>query len=603
MSTPPAIPFGRYELLAELGRGGMAETWRARLVGAAGVTKPVLIKKVLPEFANDEAFTSMFIREASISTTLSHGNIAQVFDFGELDGQHFLAMELVDGQPLHRILKRVSKMGLRTLPVPLAVFIALEMCRGLHYAHTRTDEKGMPLGIVHRDISPDNVLVSYEGQVKIVDFGIAKARMQRTFDTAPGIVRGKYLYFSPEQARGREVDGRTDVWATGLVLYEMLCGQTPVAGTQATVMMRMAHGEFTSPRGISRDVPAELDAIVMKALAVDLQDRFESAHAFGDALAGFLFSVDPRFSSMSLAHLVRVLFREDLHSEGRELTVPPDFTSMLARWQARKIATPPPQPPRRRPPAPPAGPSPSLFETAPLPPRGDPNMAPTVIVPGLFGPSSRTELLPRVERGGPWKGIVLGGGLLVLGALVAIPWSTGVFSSDDAPPSSEAPGGEPQWGVAPPMAPSEPVPTPGQATKAPVPAPGDKGAGVMAPRVTPKPVPAGSKNRRDNRKVAAVPGSTEAQRKEAERLSLMARRAARKEEFKDAFLLAEDCLSNVPNHAECLLVSGAMLNRLGSSEDSIERYRAFVRHHPDHERAPRVKQILEEYDRAAPRSR
>ncbi|NRD68449.1 serine/threonine protein kinase, partial [Corallococcus exiguus] len=165
--------FGRYELVSWLGRGGMAETWRAQLVGDAGVTKPVLIKKVLPEYANDEAFISMFISEARISATLSHGNVAQVFDFGRVDGEYFLAMEFVDGQPLHRILKRALKSDLGALPVPVAVFIAMEMCRGLHYAHTRTNSSGQPLGIVHRDISPDNVLLGYEGQVKIVDFGIA----------------------------------------------------------------------------------------------------------------------------------------------------------------------------------------------------------------------------------------------------------------------------------------------------------------------------------------------------------------------------------------------------------------------------------------------
>ncbi|QSQ26284.1 serine/threonine protein kinase [Pyxidicoccus parkwayensis] len=334
MSLQPGDRFGRYELVSWLGRGGMAETWRARLVGDAGVTKPVLIKKVLPEFSGDEAFISMFISEARISATLSHGNVAQVFDFGRVDGDYFLAMEYVDGQPLHRILKRAARGGLTALPIPLSTFIALEMCRGLHYAHTRTDEKGQPLGIVHRDISPDNVLVSYEGQVKIVDFGIAKARSLRTFNTEPGVVKGKYLFFSPEQARGKEVDARTDVWATGLVLYELLCGQRPVTGLPQTVMMRMARGDFPSPRELRGDLPAALDALVMRALAVDLSARFESSHAFGDALAGFLYGFAPRFSSMNLAHLVRELFREELAKEGRELPVPPSFQEELALWRS-----------------------------------------------------------------------------------------------------------------------------------------------------------------------------------------------------------------------------------------------------------------------------
>ncbi|WP_163865055.1 serine/threonine protein kinase [Myxococcus eversor] len=340
MALQPGDRFGRYELVSWLGRGGMAETWRARWTGDAGVTKAVLIKKVLPEFVADEAFVSMFINEARISATLSHGNIAQVLDFGRVEGQYYLAMELVDGQPLHHIMKRAVRTGLPRLPIPLATYVALEMCRGLHYAHTRTDDKGKPLGIVHRDISPDNVLISYEGQVKIVDFGIAKARLVRNFQTEPGVVKGKYMFFSPEQARGLEVDARTDVWATGLVLYEMLCGQVPVTGTQAAVLMRMAHGEFPSPRAVFPELPEELDALVMKALSVDVSGRFDSANAFGDALAGFLYSYAPRFSAMNLAYLTRSLFREDVAQEGRELSVPASFLDELTLWRQ-----PPPAPP------------------------------------------------------------------------------------------------------------------------------------------------------------------------------------------------------------------------------------------------------------------
>ena len=310
--------FGRYELVSWLGRGGMAETWRAQLMGAAGVTKSVLIKKVLPEYADDEAFISMFISEARISATLSHGNVAQVFDFGRVDGEYFLAMEFVDGQPLHRVLKRAMKSGMATLPTPVAVFITMEMCRGLHYAHTRTDGSGAPLGIVHRDISPDNVLIGYEGQVKIVDFGIAKAKLLRGFKTAPGVVKGKYLFFSPEQARGEEVDARTDVWATGVVLYELLCGRLPVDGAPQVVMSRVARGEVPALNLLRPDLPKELNDIVMKALTPDRDQRFESSHAFGEALAGFLYSNYPRFSSLSVAHLLRVLFRKDLVQSGRD---------------------------------------------------------------------------------------------------------------------------------------------------------------------------------------------------------------------------------------------------------------------------------------------
>ncbi|QSQ15517.1 serine/threonine protein kinase [Myxococcus landrumensis] len=331
--APERYPrLGRYELLALLGRGGMAETWRARLVGAAGVTKPILIKKVLPEYANNAEFISLFISEARISSTLAHGNIAQVFEFGRVDQEYFLAMELVEGQPLHRVMKRAARLGMTRLPIPLATFIALEMCRGLHYAHTRTDEKGAPLGIVHRDVSPDNVIISYEGQVKIVDFGIAKARLSRNFETEPGIVRGKYLYFSPEQARGQEVDARTDIWTIGLVLYEMLCGQLPVTGTAESVMSRMAYGEFPTPRQVCGIVPVELESLVMKALSVEVPLRYASANAFADALASYLYSLSPPFSSMDLTYLVRALFQQELVADGRELPVPKAFLKEFSAW-------------------------------------------------------------------------------------------------------------------------------------------------------------------------------------------------------------------------------------------------------------------------------
>jgi serine/threonine protein kinase len=329
----PGERFGRYELVSWLGQGGMAETYRARLLGEAGVTKPVLIKKVLPEYTNDQAFIAMFISEARISATLSHGNIAQVYDFGRVDGDYFLAMEYVDGQPLHRILKRVRKSGMRAMPVLPSAFISLEMCRGLHYAHTRTDDKGQLLGIVHRDISPDNVLISYEGQVKIVDFGIAKARELRGFNTEPGVVKGKYLFFSPEQARGEEVDARTDVWSTGIVLYEMLCGKLPVEEAPDVAVPKLMEGMFPRPRELNPSLPEELDAIVMKALALRREERYPSSHAFGDALAGFLAATAPRFSAMELSHFVQELFRDDITSAGRQVQVPDPFREQFAQWR------------------------------------------------------------------------------------------------------------------------------------------------------------------------------------------------------------------------------------------------------------------------------
>jgi serine/threonine protein kinase len=334
MPLQPGKRFGRYELISRLGYGGMAETWVARLLGEAGFMKTVLIKKVLPEYADDYAFTSMLISEARICGTLSHDNIAQVFDFGKVDNEYFLAMEYVDGQPLNAILQHTLRSGGSSLPIPPAVFIGIHICRGLQYAHTRKDDSGKPLHIVHRDISPENIIISYEGQVKVVDFGLAKARELRDLHTEPGVVKGKYLFFSPEQARGLEVDGRTDVWATGICLYELLCGKVPVEGPEYVVLPKISSGEFPRPRDINPRVPDELEEILMGALAIRREDRYASPQVFGDALAGFLHTVAPRFTTETLRHFMQDTFRETLIRAGRDVNVPRTYADEVASWSA-----------------------------------------------------------------------------------------------------------------------------------------------------------------------------------------------------------------------------------------------------------------------------
>ncbi|HZH17747.1 MAG TPA: serine/threonine-protein kinase, partial [Archangium sp.] len=213
----------------------MAITYRARMKGAAGVTKPVVIKQILPHFADEPDFVEMFVSEARVAAGLTHGNIAQVFDFGEIDGQYFLAMEFVHGQTLSKLLRRAQKAGLPGLPMPLALFVATQICDGLDYAHRHIGEDGRPMGLVHRDVSPDNVLISYEGQVKVIDFGIAKATSVVEARTSPGTLKGKYPYFSTEQAQGaQDLDARSDIFAVGVVLYEMLCGRRPYEGEMHT---------------------------------------------------------------------------------------------------------------------------------------------------------------------------------------------------------------------------------------------------------------------------------------------------------------------------------------------------------------------------------
>ncbi|MHB8872656.1 MAG: serine/threonine protein kinase, partial [Myxococcaceae bacterium] len=325
--------FGKYQLLDRIAAGGMAEIYRARYTGAAGVTKAVVIKKILPHYAGNKSFVSMFINEAKIALGLSHGNIAQIFDFGEIDGEYFLAMEYVHGQPLSKVLKRARSVQVPVIPTPFAVLIGMELCKGLHYAHTRLDEEGRPLNIIHRDVSPQNVIISYEGQVKIVDFGIAKARTAGRTETEAGAVKGKYVYFAPEQARGKELDARTDTFAAGIVLYEMLCGRLPFEGKMIEVLSKIARGEFPTPRSVNPDITPALERILLTAMAHEKKDRYPTAEAFQEALATYLYANAPTFSSSSLTSLMQYLFEPELVGEGRPVQLPREFLEQVPLWR------------------------------------------------------------------------------------------------------------------------------------------------------------------------------------------------------------------------------------------------------------------------------
>jgi len=336
----------------------MAEIYRAKFTGAAGVTKSVVVKKILPHYAGNRSFVSMFINEAKIAVGLSHGNIAQIFDFGEIDGEYFLAMEFVDGQPLSRVMRRAKEMQIPVLPTPFAVYIAMEVCKGLAYAHSRLDEKGRPLNIIHRDVSPQNIIVSYEGQVKIVDFGIAKARNASGAETEAGAVKGKYVYFSPEQAKGKDVDSRADVFALGTCLFEMLCGRLPFDGNMIEVLRKIIESDYPAPRSINPDISPGLERIMKTAMAGSREERYPSAQAFQEALATYLYANAPAFSAPQLSHFMGYLYERALVSEGRPIQLPKDFLEQAPLWKKKAQKPRPsearptveePGPPSRRP--------------------------------------------------------------------------------------------------------------------------------------------------------------------------------------------------------------------------------------------------------------
>jgi len=266
--------FGDYHLLEKIATGGMAEVWRARAYGMAGFEKILVIKKVLDSLARDDEFIRLFIDEARIAVHLLHVNIVQVFDLGEVDGTYYMAMEYVHGLDLARLVSRSRQMG--PFPVPLALFIASEVLKALQFAHERTDEEGTHLHIVHCDISPQNILISYAGEVKITDFGISRAAFQVA--SLHEVIRGKYAYMSPEQVDGKELDGRSDLFSLGIVMYELLTGRRLFkAKSREETLARVRRAEVPSPRTYRPEISEDLEGILLTALAQRRRHRFSGA--------------------------------------------------------------------------------------------------------------------------------------------------------------------------------------------------------------------------------------------------------------------------------------------------------------------------------------
>lgn len=316
----------------------MAETWRARWQGTAGISKQVAVKRILPGLNEDDSFVAMFMSEAKLAATLSHGNIAQVFDVGQVDGTHYIAMEFVDGPSLKGLLEQSARRGMPALPVPIALFVIAELCKALHHAHVARDERGQPLGIVHRDISPENVMLSWQGQVKVIDFGIAHSALPERPKTEHGVMKGKVQYMAPEQAKGTGVDALSDVWAAGIVLFEMLCGKPPVESAGYDELMALWQGKGPKPSERNPGLPRELDRLVLKALAVSRTDRYRSAQHLHDAAADMLHRDWPGVSESWVAALLLELYQDDLEKQGRMLDVPMSARTALRGVLAGKSA-------------------------------------------------------------------------------------------------------------------------------------------------------------------------------------------------------------------------------------------------------------------------
>jgi serine/threonine protein kinase len=310
MDTAIHETFGKYKLTERLAFGGMAEVFLATVHGEAGFIKPVVIKRLHPRLNEDMEFVQMLIDEARITAQLTHTNVCQVLDLGSVDNSYYLAMEFISGEDVRTLQDHCIRAG-QELPIEIAVYIVTEVLAGLDYAHRKEDASGQRLGIIHRDISPQNILISYEGEVKIIDFGIAKARM-RLVHTEAGVIKGKFRYMSPEQASGGKIDHRTDVFAAGVVLYELLRGEPHSLDVPDTeVLRRMRRAEFEPLRSYRTDLPSALEKLIKKALALKPSGRYATAGAFRDALLGFLEKQGVRFGRNPLASLMQELFDAD----------------------------------------------------------------------------------------------------------------------------------------------------------------------------------------------------------------------------------------------------------------------------------------------------
>ncbi|QQR80194.1 MAG: serine/threonine protein kinase [Deltaproteobacteria bacterium] len=302
--------FGQYQLLEKIAQGGMAEIFRGKALDFQGLERQVVIKRILPHIAASQEFVQMLIDEAKIAVMLNHGNIAQVYDLGKVGDDYFIVMEFVEGKTISQIMKRLKIVG-QPMPIAFAMAICAEIANGLDYMHRKTDDEGHPLHIVHRDISPQNVILSVYGTVKIIDFGIAKAKNKVTV-TDSGVLKGKFAYMSPEHAEGLKLDHRNDIFSLGVILYELLTSERLFKGknNQETVK-RVKKARVPLPSERRPEIPKALDDIVLKALSRDRNQRYQSAGDFSRDLHRLLIQIATDYSPQQLVEFLYDLFPEN----------------------------------------------------------------------------------------------------------------------------------------------------------------------------------------------------------------------------------------------------------------------------------------------------
>ncbi len=315
MSAPAR--FGKYDLLALLATGGMAEIWLARVSGMAGFEKLVVIKRLLDKLAADPEYVEMFLDEARINARLTHSNVVTVLELGQVEGKYFMAMEYVPGLSVSQVGKR-STQRLGDVPQAVACGVVAQACAGLHYAHDKGMPDGTPLNIIHRDVSPQNLILTFEGLVKVLDFGIAKASGRQS-ETRTGLVKGKFSYMSPEQCLGQALDRRSDVFALGIVLFELCTARRLFKrGSTYETYTAITNADVPSPRGLNDKIDVAVEDVIKKALQKNRDDRYATAEAMQDALEEAMRKAGMRGSPPDLAKFMESTFAEE-EAEQRRL--------------------------------------------------------------------------------------------------------------------------------------------------------------------------------------------------------------------------------------------------------------------------------------------
>ena len=318
-----ATRFGKYTLIDRIAVGGMAEIFLARQAGLEGFEKTIVIKRIRPHLSKQTTFVRMFLNEAKLAAQLNHPNIVQIYDLGKIGESYFIAMEYIFGRDMRRIIPKADTMGI-PFPMVYALKIASSVCEGLYYAHQKVDLYGNPLDIVHRDVTPENIFVSFDGTVKVLDFGIAKAANQIE-QTKAGEIKGKLSYMSPEQCMGKPLDCRSDIFSLGVVLYEWITGFKLFTGeSEVAILKSITDGKIYAPSYFKADIPEQVESILMRALEKDRDKRYQTAWEMQYDLDQFLSQYEFTPSNIHLSNFLKQLFFDELEEEKSRLGRAPE---------------------------------------------------------------------------------------------------------------------------------------------------------------------------------------------------------------------------------------------------------------------------------------